>query len=154
MSRNQHRGPHGLPDRAISVRAPWWWAILHMGKDIENRPRAWHYEGRVWLHASAWWSLGGVQDLWTHARDCYRQAGGQPGDTGITWGDMKAACGSIVGSVRLCGTVEQSDSPWFFGPYGIVLADPIALATPVPCKGALGLFQPPADVMEALSHVA
>jgi len=25
-----------IPDRAISVRAPWWTAILHLGKDIEK----------------------------------------------------------------------------------------------------------------------
>lgn len=154
MSRTHHRGRHGLPDRAISVRAPWWRAILYHGKDIENRPRAWRYEGRVWLHASAWWSLNSVQDDWQTVRACYREAGGQPGDTGITWGDIKEACGSIVGSVRLCGTVEQSESPWFFGPYGVVLADPIPLAQPVPCKGALGLFKIPDDVRGALSHVA
>lgn len=143
-----------IPDRAISVRAPWWWAILHLGKDIENRPRQFHYRGRVWLHSSAWWSLPAVLDLWDDVRDCYRNAGGQPGDAGITWKDMCDAGGAIVGSVELCGSVEQSDSPWFFGKYGIVLANPVALATPVPCKGALGLFRPPADVMEVLRHAA
>ena len=36
--------------RAISVRMPWAWWILH-GKDIENRSRAWPL-GEYALHAS------------------------------------------------------------------------------------------------------
>lgn len=139
-----------IVERALSVRAPWWWAILHMGKDFENRGRRFHYRGRVWLHASAWWSLSGVEEDWGGAQHCYRAAGGQPGDSGITWRDMKEAGGAIVGSVELCGSVEYSDSPWFFGPYGIELANPIALKTPVPCKGALGLFAVPPAVLEAI----
>lgn len=144
-------------DRALSVRAPWWWAILHMEKDIENRPRPFHFTGRVWLHASAWWSIKEVQSTWwSDVRDCYMEspAWNKPRATGISWGDMKKAGGAIVGSVELCGSVEQSDSPWFFGPYGIKLANPIALTTPVPCKGALGLFRPDPAVMEALSRAA
>lgn len=38
---------------AISLYAPWAWAILHLGKDVENRslgfPRV---NGWVWLHCS------------------------------------------------------------------------------------------------------
>lgn len=143
---------HDTIDRAISVRAPWWYAILHLGKDFENRNRPFHYQGRVWLHASAWWSMTGVEEDWDSARACYRQAGGQPGNTGITWRDMKDAGGAIVGSVELRGSVEFDDSPWFFGPWGIRLANPVALATPVSCKGMLGLFRPPADVLEMLAH--
>ncbi len=29
-----------LPDKAISVRHPWAWAIVHAGKDVENRSAA------------------------------------------------------------------------------------------------------------------
>ena len=141
-----------IPDRALSVRAPWWWAIINLDKDVENRPRACHYRGRVWLHASKWWSWTGVGMDWETVRACYRAEGGQPGDTGISWRDMRDAGGAIVGSVELCGTVTESDSPWFFGPYGIRLANPIALARPVPCTGALGLFRASAEVMEALKN--
>src|ERR1700749_1780555 len=48
--------------RVLSGRQPWWWAILHAGKRIENRvmhvrgrrtPPAWHrYRGPILLHAS------------------------------------------------------------------------------------------------------
>lgn len=47
-----------LPIKALSVRQPWAWAIIHGGKDIENR--SWqavnhglNVRGRVAIHASA-----------------------------------------------------------------------------------------------------
>jgi hypothetical protein len=39
---------------------------------------------------------------------------------------------------------------WFFGPIGFVLRDRQHLATPVPCKGALGFWELPADVERAV----
>ena len=36
--------------KALSVRAPWWWAILH-GKPVENRDWYTRVRGRVALHA-------------------------------------------------------------------------------------------------------
>ena len=41
---------------------------------------------------------------------------------------------------------EPEQARWFFGPYGLVLRDVRALATPVPCKGALGFWTLPTDV--------
>jgi hypothetical protein len=45
----------------LSLHAPWLWAIMHAGKDIENRgptfPRRFRGQpvvGDVWLHASKW----------------------------------------------------------------------------------------------------
>jgi hypothetical protein len=41
-------------DRALSLTPPWHWAILHMGKRVENRQR-WKgcsYRGPIWLHAA------------------------------------------------------------------------------------------------------
>lgn len=47
--------------------------------------------------------------------------------------------GGIVGTAEIVDCVEQSDSPWFFGPYGLVLENvqPVEF---IPVKGALGLF--------------
>lgn len=46
----------------ISIRQPWVWAILELGKPIENRSRATNYRGEIYLHASQtydregqWW---------------------------------------------------------------------------------------------------
>lgn len=50
---------------AISVHAPWAWAIMHGGKDVENRSPGFPMRheghpilGRVWVHASMWPGAG------------------------------------------------------------------------------------------------
>ena len=53
--------------------------------------------------------------------------------------------GGIIGSVEVIDVVSESESPWFFGPRGLVLRDPFACDL-VPCVGALGYFKwSPAD---------
>lgn len=61
----------------------------------------------------------------------------------IKWTQMKAMGGCIVGTVDIVDCVSKSDSPWFFGRYGFVLANPVAFEKPIPCKGALGFFTVP-----------
>jgi hypothetical protein len=53
----------------------------------------------------------------------------------------------MVGSVKVVGLVERSDSPWFVGPLGAVLTEPWP-CTFVPAMGRLGYFawdRAPAD---------
>jgi len=38
--------------RCLTGRQPWWWAILHAGKRIENRRKRWKYRGPILLHAA------------------------------------------------------------------------------------------------------
>jgi len=42
----------GAPWRALSIRQPWAYAILHLGKDIENRPWRTNFRGPLLIHAS------------------------------------------------------------------------------------------------------
>lgn len=59
--------------------------------------------------------------------------------------------GGIVGAATLREVVSVSDSPWFVGPYGFVLAD----ARPLPLfalKGQLGLFPASSDVLDYLAR--
>ena len=49
--------------------------------------------------------------------------------------------GAIIGEVDIVDCVTQSDSPWFEGPYGLVLANPTLYDQPIPYKGRLGLFE-------------
>lgn len=49
--------------KALSVRAPWWWAILH-GKPIENRDWYTSFRGRFYLHASNNWNIGDISEDW------------------------------------------------------------------------------------------
>jgi len=154
--------PEITPTRALSVRGPWWWAIPHLGKDIENRDWTTQLRGRVWLHASSWWrnyeGLDTIQDVariaattGVRAPDSAFPLGpdGKP-DRRLTGRMMKERGGRIVGSVEIVDCVDRSASPWFFGRHGFVLRDPRPLATPVPCKGALGFFKAPVDVLARL----
>ena len=63
---------------------------------------------------------------------------------------MRPHGGHIVGKVDIVDCVTESESPWFFGRHGFVLANPVAFARPVPCKGALGFFTVPDDVLTQL----
>lgn len=50
--------------------------------------------------------------------------------------------GCLIGEITVTGQVTQSDDPWFFGPYGYILVDPLRYEKPIPCRGALGFFEP------------
>ncbi len=134
--------------KALSVRAPWWWFILHAGKDIENRDWPTSFRGTIYLHAGKWFSEPAVIEDASSALDCY-EASGFSAKGSISWEAMKAARGCIVGKVDIVDCVTQSESPWFFGKYGFVLANPIVFTRPIPFTGALYLFDVPDDIEEA-----
>lgn len=131
-----------LPGWAISVRQPWAWAIVHAGKDIENRSPAavrnmgHPLKGRIAVHAAK----GMTREEYVDAYEFMLR------DLRITCPPAGALLrGGIIGSVEIVDVVRESDSRWFFGPRGLVLRD----AKPcefIPSVGALGLFQwQPAD---------
>jgi len=49
--------------------------------------------------------------------------------------------GAIIGEVDIVDCISESDNPWFSGPYGFVLKNPVAYAKPIPYKGKLGFFE-------------
>lgn len=124
-----------LPRLALSVRQPWAWAIIHAGKDIENR--SWQAinhgltrRGRVAIHASK----GMTREEYLDAAEFMAQ--------------LRISCppaidllrGGIIGSVEVVDVVTGSESPWFFGPRGLVLSDAQPCAF-IPAAGALGYFE-------------
>lgn len=133
-----------LPTKALSVRAPWWWSILRGGKDIENRDWWTGYRGPVLLHASKWWRTIEVLDDLSFAGPLAEQSGAPK----VTMEMIRPHGGCIVGMVDIVGCVTSSTSPWFFGPYGFQLANPVAFAEPIPCRGMLGFFGVPDGVLE------
>lgn len=178
--------------KALSIRQPWAWAILHAGKRVENRdwqhtPR-WMVGQSICLHASKGCTreehyeavesilrVPGVDHLAAHralldeTSKGYRPA-------------LTLPRGAIVGKARVVDVVQtdadghrwhttsrnsvaycqrctlypdQCDGPCPFadpwavpGSLGILLADVVPLATPVPFKGALGFFEVPAGLVE------
>jgi hypothetical protein len=124
-----------LPTLALSVRQPSAWAILHGGKDIENRTlgaiRAGRMEpGRICIHAA------------TGMREAeYRYIALRMAEIGVACPDpADLVRGAIIGTVEVTGIVTDSDSPWFGGAAGLALRDPRPV-TPIPAKGALGYFR-------------
>jgi len=127
--------------RALSVRPPWWWAILHLGKDIENRSWPTKFRGRILLHASKWWVFRHICDDLDFIEQIAPNSMKLDFATKHPHTFLKSFGGCIMGSVEIVDCVTVSPSPWFTGPYGLVLRHPIAFTVPVAYKGALGLFK-------------
>lgn len=116
---------------AISIRQPWAWAILHGGKDVENRVWPTKYRGSILIHAAKRYEPDDEEFV---ARTAYETASVSfPGRDALR-------CGGIVGAAYLARCVTDMDSPWFFGPFGFELT----CARPLPffaTPGRLGLFR-------------
>lgn len=126
--------------KAISVRQPWAWAIIHAGKDIENRDWASRYRGPLLIHAAKGMTVGEYQAAAFHIW-CVRQDLRVP-----LRGELLR--GGVIGVVDMVDCVSRSDSPWFGGRYGFVLRN----ARPLPfreIRGELGLFNVPDRFAEA-----
>lgn len=125
-----------LPERALSIRQPWVWAILNAGKNIENRPRRFHYRGPICLHVSLYKNKAYFEassaDMRKLSADTNCIICESPGLHQLQFG-------GIIGTADIVDCVEHSDSPWFFGPFGLVLEN-IKPVEFVPVRGALGLF--------------
>lgn len=146
--------------KALSIRQPWAWLIVRgvpefvpvpvpdrpesrtlefsgrvAFKDIENRtwplPRGFKLPQRIYVHAGIRVDEC-LEDLF--------QIGIPPYWAMMGFG-KSAARGALVGEVDIVDCVTQSKSPWFEGPYGFVLANPMAYETPIPHKGKLGFFE-------------
>lgn len=139
--------------KILSIRSPWWWWILHGGKDIENR--SWRYapaySGEVAIHASKWWNANDAHEDYQDAKEMWRRAGSTPDLPSVTLRDIREGNGHIVGRVYMRDAVWTSDSPWFVGPLGFVFGAPEVLATPIPFKARLGLFDAPPEICQAFS---
>ncbi|MCW5720747.1 MAG: ASCH domain-containing protein [Devosia sp.] len=122
-----------IPIKAISIRQPWASLILFDGKRIENRSRRNSYRGPIAIHAS--------KNLERDILQMIKQ--GEHPVTGAQFECARPGCyeqtGGVIGVADVLDCVEQSDSDWFVGRYGFVLAN--ARPVPfIPCPGALGFF--------------
>lgn len=142
--------------RALTVRQPWAWAIIHGGKDVENRTRnvAGGYRGPVAIHA------GLTVDVASHEHPEIERAtidasyfldlddDRDPYPLGAFIGvvDLVNAHPSPPGS-RCC--TEWAEP----GAHHLVLANPRPLPEPIPARGRLGLWTPDQDVVEQLQAV-
>lgn len=113
--------------QALSIKQPWAWAILHGGKDIENRDWKTSYRGKVLIQSGLNIDRPGIAFI--------------EGLLNIKLPSESMSRGAILGEVEIVDCVSNSESPWFFGKYGFALSNPKAFE-PRPCKGSLGFFKP------------
>lgn len=123
--------------RALSVRQPWAWLIAHGWKPVENRNRRLSHRGPLLIHASLTFDRAGYE--WVDESIFF----GELPDLPLPMPD-EFERGGIVGRAKLVDVVESHPSPFFFGPYGYVLEDPMPLPLH-PYRGMPGLFHVPFD---------
>lgn len=123
--------------KALSIRQPWAWLIVAGHKPIENRTWTTNLSGDLLIHASKTFEHGAresVLEHFPHLRAVIPSSF-----------DM----GGLVGVARLVDVVTASTSPWFRGPFGLVLrgARPLGFT---PLRGEQGLFNVDDDLAQAL----
>ncbi|WP_371031254.1 hypothetical protein [Pseudoclavibacter sp. JSM 162008] len=158
--------------RVLTVRQPWAWAIIHGGKDVENRSRnlAGGYRGPLAIHAGLSYDEG-----WSSRAmdDAQKASGARLVKTVEPW---RQHLGHIIGVVDLTDvhqdtlatpchrTVfdhshpdytharqERGCSPWAEErTHHLVLANPRPLTKPIPFKGGLGLRKLNPDTIQRI----
>jgi len=141
--------------KCLSVRQPWAWAIIHGGKDVENRNWYTKFRGTLAIHAGKSFDI---------PMDMFSQMGhghfGQP-YLSLALGYSKEydsigdddPRGAIIGTVEVYDCIPDiyCDSPWKAEGddfYCWLLRDPRALTDPIPMRGRLGLFDVPDGLFE------
>jgi hypothetical protein len=133
--------------KALSFSRPWDYLILHPPfKNVENRKWATNYRGRIYVHRAKSWDEEGFRWILEHRFEL-----GISGTTIDILRDHRAQQdikGKIMGEVDITGVMQRGDtrypqyfSPWFFGPFGFILANPIVYDKPIPYRGMPGLFE-------------
>jgi len=147
--------------KALTLWRPWSDCIVRGPKAIENRdwePPRRLVGGTIAIHGGKTWDRDGafsILDLWADVPNRVTSAEG------------------VIGVARLVGVIDRSLAPgtgarlvfgmrdevaaavkgceiWWGGSIGWVFDQRRALPAPVPCKGAQGLWNLPADVEAAV----
>jgi hypothetical protein len=142
--------------RAITVKQPWAWAIARAGKTIENRSRGTAHRGPLAIHAGLAWSGRGADDkrVLAAVRKVTRDD--------ILPSDLSR--GAVIAIAELVDSHPDAGCcrPWGESEYSeaggrvrtvvhhLVLEDIRPLPEALPCRGALGLWWLPEDVVADL----
>jgi hypothetical protein len=128
--------------KALTICQPWAWAIAAGHKLVENRGKPFSYRGPLAIHA-------GLSRTWLERERPFA----------CEWPDLygvdfpakdELVFGAVVAVAELydCVKVEEigqlPGGRWASGPWCLLLRDIRKLPQPVPCKGQLGLWVPPA----------
>lgn len=118
---------------ALSIRQPWAFAILNLGKTCENRTWSTPYRGPIVVHAGRQIDHEGIAYL--RERGFYVPA--------------HLVTGAYLGYVTITGCRQSTvaerfgrgGDPWATGPWCFELAAPSPWASPIPGRGRLGLYE-------------
>jgi hypothetical protein len=140
--------------KAISLLQPWATLIVIGAKQYETRSRNTQHRGRILIHAS----LG-------KNNEAIRLSAGQPFEKFIKsfGGFYHLPFGAIIGEASISYTVETENvrkkifgtDEWAFGDYSTgrmawKLTSPIQYKNPIPCKGALSIWEVPGDIFSKI----
>lgn len=116
--------------KALSIRPPWAWAIVHARKRVENRSRRTKYRGPVAIHASKRLTESDVSRL--------------EALLGRRINPDRFLRGAIIATASLVDVlpVEECHSRWAVGPYCWMLRNIRPLKSPIYVNRALGLWDP------------
>lgn len=126
--------------KALTVKQPWAWAIIHGGKDVENRSRPTKYRGLLHIHAGKGWVDEGIDAIGIEALpDSYDEF----------------LAGKVIGTVEVvdCHPAHECKQEEEFGSFDVkrcsewamggnyhwVLANPQPVE-PFEAKGMLGIW--------------
>ena len=124
--------------KALSIRQPWAWLIAAGYKDIENRRWSTKFRGRIYVHAAMRFDKNAIMATPLSRKNFLdERAQSAIEDLSHTWRSS-----AIIGEVDIVDCVTSSDSPWFTGRYGFILANPKLYDNPIPCKGKRNFFEP------------
>lgn len=151
--------------RALTVQQPWAQCIAEGHKTIENRSARMAYRGPLAIHAGTRWSKrGGLDDR--AQRALWGRGGLDAGAVGFLGAALPMGAVIAVAELVDCHPDQGCCRPWGESEYAeaggrnrtavwhLVLDEVRRLAEPVPCRGALGLWRPPAEVVEAIGREA
>lgn len=142
--------------RVLTVRQPWAWAIIHGGKDVENRSRniAGGYRGPVAIHVAGNYAVDVNSDVLDDVMTDW--FAGNSEEQQWPW---HTNVGKIIGVVDLVDvhhcfnslTDFEGCSDWAeIDAWHLVLANARPLSEPILFKGALGMRELPDDVAESI----
>ena len=139
---------------AITLHAWWAWAVLHLGKRVENRsrplPAKW-VGVPVALHAGA--TMGDLEAV-CHCLATARGCTGLCAARAIhcTKNDMTVTRSAVVGVVTFTGEAGEDD-PWSLtgGGFHYWRIGTVRAVEPLPCRGALGFWRLPDHVRDLLA---
>jgi hypothetical protein len=119
--------------KALSVQQPWAWAIVHGPKRIENRTWLTYHRGPLLIHAGK------------NRRRLGHYGVGEPEPAALAFGALIGTV-EVVDCVRLAEVLGQ---PFAEGPFCWLLRNPQPFSSPIPYRGAQGLFDVPGHVLAA-----